>query len=472
MSGQFDVTELVAIPLTPIHVGGGEESALRPEAYRLKSGMLEVFSLHKVFDMLPDREKLSAMEMILKDPFRGLNRIRDRVPAEAVLERIALAEESEKELRSAISPPADTRGRRNGTVLMFQRAGGRPLLPGSSIKGAFRTGWLARCSQGIEVPAGGSSSERHHLLQSRAFALADGKTQTDTDPMRDVTVADAVLPFEATRIDRIRTWKRVSEGGKPIWGIPAQEPQLHWERTRSVVDGGEPPTLTLSIGVRSSATVAARRAVDRPLATPTRSPASVAVLFSALNEHHWPLWRREAEEKFFAGDPGARLREALATFSHLQIAGEDPDAALVRIGRGGHAESKSVEWFREIYRPQAKTQEHKYTKEGSTRHVLNIAGAAIPFGWMLLIRADRYRAPGKWLALPTPAMSTPNRSDPSPEPPSREGASLLFRRGDAAIVDGEPVTIEEDVLPGAREVNVRFGTGDTEPVRIEDIKTR
>lgn len=471
MTAQFDTTRLIAVPLTPVHVGGGEEAVLRPERYRFANDMLEVFAVQEVLDSLSDTERAGYITALIRDPLGGLERIRARVPPEAVLERIGVGSASRRELEAALRPAAEKGRQRRGDVQLFVRSGGRPLLPGSTIKGALRTAWLVRCAEGIEIAMGGRSGERHRALVRAAFALAEGKAQTDTDPLRDVTVSDAATPEGATRIDQVRAWKRTRERNDTGYGFDSTG-QMHWERLVAAIDGGEPPLLAINVGVRSRPVREQRRTL-RAGSAPSREPDGVAALLAALEAHHRPLCTREANEMFFAGPPGERLRQTLDLFAAVRRDGEDPDGALVRVGRGGHAESKSVAAFREVHRPQARDPAQKYVKEGTTRHVVELGGAPAPFGWMLLVRAERWRPPARWL----PASSAGRAVAPGRE---REGAvpevpdvatGLLFRRGDQVLAYGEEGTVDEDVRVGANEAMVRFPDS-REPVPISEIKKR
>ena len=51
MTAQFDTARLVAIPLTPVHVGGGEDEVARPESYRVSEDRTRI-DLFAVGDVL------------------------------------------------------------------------------------------------------------------------------------------------------------------------------------------------------------------------------------------------------------------------------------------------------------------------------------------------------------------------------------------------------------------------------------
>jgi CRISPR-associated protein Csm5 len=466
MTAQFEMVEALVVPLTPIHVGGGEEAVLRPETYRLAEDALELFAPARVLADLPEGPRRQLVADLARDPLGTMDRVRKAVRDHHVLERMAAAPESLQALRQALRPAAEKGQQRSGEVNAFQRAGDGPLIPGSSLKGALRTAWLAREAAGL-APAAiwpgrfGNDGETeavkgraHDALVERAFSLPRGTDATDVDPFRDVTVSDAPLRANATRIDPVKSWKRI--GGS--FGFPEKSPQMHWERTLAVIDGGEPPLIRVSLGVRTGAVRRRRR--DR---APARPPESVAALLAALEAHHAPLWRREAEETFFAGPAGERLRAALGFFAALRRDGPDPDAALLRIGRGGHAESKSVARFRTVHRPQAaKAGGRAFAAEGSTRHVVSLAGRPAPFGWALLVRADRWRPPARW--LDEPGASASAARDAARAAPSR----WLFREGQRVTVGGEPARVVSNVGPEDREAMLDFGDG-PEPVKVSEI---
>jgi CRISPR-associated protein Csm5 len=442
--------------LTPVLVGGGEEARLSPESYALLDDDLVVFSPTQVLRALPEAQRRELVAALSHDPLGGLRRLRARVDQASVIESIGLSPESRRELSRALEPARDRGQQGGGEVTAFQRAGGRPLIPGSTVKGALRTAWLARESASITAAAIGSgpSGARSEALFRRAFDTPTGKDATDHDPLRDVVVADACIPEGATRIDPVATWKKTA--GE--WGFGSVG-QMHWERLRSVVDGGAPPVVDVGIGVR---TASVRR--ERRTHAPARSPESVATLMAALETHHAPLWTREIDEKFFAGANGVRLRAALALFDHLRRDGPDPDAVLIRIGRAGHAESKSVARFREVHRPQARTAQGRRAPEGSTRHVVRIGEVPAPFGWMLAVRRERWRPPTVWLE----ASASGRRTVASSGEASVARRLPLYRKGQSVRVGGDSAIVLEDVTEGASHVRLDF-SGDHEHVPIEDI---
>lgn len=483
MDGPFDIHALVLVPLTPIHVGGGEEARLLPEDYRLRNGWVERLSTRAILARLPAVERaqwLHGMQQAQPGAMqRALSSLHDKATGAEILERIPISPESAR----ATDLRGEGQGRRN-QIDAFFRAGGRPCLPGSSVKGALRTAWAAEMARRFGAPRLPGMGERQTLptdqraeraedVMDQLFALAGGKRAQDTDPFRDVTVADAPLPEGATRIDPVRTWKR---GAGSDYGFESRG-EMHRERPRSVADGGAPPVIHLTVGLRRGALreEAARLGVEkRPRAD--RIPDSLAALLTALEAHHAPLWQREVDVKFFAGPVGDRLRQARDVFRAFTRDGAAPEAALIRLGWAAHAEAKSLPGLRRIVRPQERG-EGRIAPEGSARHVVNLDGHPLPFGWALLIRAEAWaaKAPRAWLAPPAPRAPPAPSGRGAPVDP-RAGTALgqqrRYRRGERVRVDGEAATLLEDVTQAMRdsdEVTVDFGDG-PEPVKISSIE--
>ncbi len=468
-SGQFDYHDLVMIPLTPIHVGGGDEAMLGLEDYRLKDGALERVDILK--HALADRNSETLLRDLEKGMYRTFFRLQKRIPDKDVMERISISQVVAGELARTLESPG---GKRQGKIFAFLRSGGYPTLPGSSLKGCLRTAWLdsraktRRLSKG-DIGHGKSEqrSQRSRRLLERALEM-DGK-ETALDPFRDVTVSDARLPEGATRVDMVSSWK-FDNNQKAYAANPSGQIQLMRERMLAVADGGDPPLLPLRIGLRSGHVRERRRNATRDNIAPKRSPESIFELLSALEEHHAPLWDWEIK-KFFSGND-QRLKLALGLFDSISRNGARPDAALIRIGWATHAEAKSVAEFREIHRPQFRGKRGEFAKEGSTRHVVNPSGEPFPFGWALLVLADVWQDTKDTISwLPEQRPPSKNlRERPSRGSSSSQRPTPKYRKGDSVrLDDGTPATLLEDASEGMTQVNVEIDR-DIEQVNISKIE--
>ncbi len=455
-SVQFDFHDLVMIPLTPIHVGGGDEAVLGLEDYRVKDSFLERVDILKHILAAPNSERL--LRDLERDMDGTFSKLQNRIPDEEVTERISISKEVRKELK----PPSNaSKGHRQGKIYAFLRSGGFPTLPGSSLKGCLRTAWLASCAKKQELNESdiglGKSGDQSKRLTAKAFEMDE--RETAQDPFRDVVVNDARLPENATRVDMVSSWK-FDRSRKTYEVDPSGKIQLMRERMLAVTDGGVPPLLPLRIGLRSAQVRTRRRETARKNIDPKRSPRSIFELLSALNEHHAPLWEREMQ-KFFSGKD-QRLIQAHRLFDRISLGGDRPGGALIRIGWSAHAEAKSVAGFRKIHRsqPRFRGKHGEFAKEGSTRHVISLPGGPSPFGWAVLVQThvwqDRKNAIS-WL---------PRHQSPG----SSQGPNHRFREGDRVeLTDGSIATLLEGVNAGKTEVNVEID-GDREPVKISEIK--
>lgn len=483
---QFDFFDLLLIPLTPVHVGGGEEAKLHPEDYRLSAdGHVERISVRAVLARLDPAMRANFLKKFGSSPELFIGELQKRANSDDVLECILISPESAK----SVDLGGKGRGRRN-QIDAFFRSGGAPVLPGSSLKGALRTAWLRALWD--TPPAGaarfvmpdrrewsrmdrGQRSREAQTLERNLFGVAGGKSATDTDPMRDIVVADAPLPANATRIDKVSAWKK----GKDGYDFdPTGE--IHRERLRAVTDGGAPPLIPIRIGLRSGSVRDGRRKLDPDAKHHSRhAPASIGALLAALETQHRALWDRELE-KFFSGPAGERMRSAIGLFGKFSRQGASPEAALIRLGWGGHAEAKSLAPIRLIERPQVRG-DGEFATEGSARHIVDLEGYPVPFAWALLIRWDAWeKSPVVEFLEPPVQKARPQAKAAGAGKPqvaagrgdTALGGQVRYPRGSKVLVGGEVMILDEDVTQAHKpndEVNALYD-GDREPIMVRDIE--
>ncbi|SES91508.1 type III-A CRISPR-associated RAMP protein Csm5 [Oceanicella actignis] len=490
-SVQFATHEFVLVPLTPIHVGGGEEARLLPEDYRLSKdrAFVERVAARAVLARLDARMRTDLIAKFDRDPQGLIRSLQERARDDEILERIPIGQDSARN----VDLRRDGHGRLN-LINAFHRSGGRPIVPGSSLKGALRTAWLRHLWDRKKQQARGRDPWQIPHLESWAampprgkdsraacakelertlLDLAKGKDETDADPFRDVFVGDVRVPVDGTRIDKVGDWKKARDGYRLD-----DKKQMHYERLRSVMDGGEPPIMRVALGLRAEQVRRRRAHLDAEAKRSPRSEiASVARLLEALEVHHGELWRRELE-KYFGGPEGRRLHDCLKLFDAFDRGGENPEAALLRIGWAAHAEAKSLAPVRRVERPQAKGS-GRFAEEGSTRHVIDLSGHPAPFGWALLVRADAWarKAPDRYLSppvhRPNPSISA-GAGHGSKQAGRRDtalGSQLLHAKGARILVGGEEAILAEDVTRAHKpsdQVLVDFGDG-PEPIRVDQI---
>lgn len=443
---------LTALTLSPLHVGDGTDWT--PESFRLTGSSLIRFDPAAVLAGMDDKAMSDFLKVIDRPgaseaELRGAQEILRRAcRSDQERERIAVSDGSLPEIRRAIEDP----GRRGG-IHPFTRAGGRPSLPGSAVKGAIRTALLSAWAQpdlqrhkdwlrGERVQRG-KSGKQSTTLQKQVLG------ETDSDPFRFIRLSDTELPPDRTRIERVLNWKR-----KIGLDEKTSQMQMHFECLR-------PGTrFTLELQVRDTEGPLANAAQARVAAEAGRSPGkaprrmpSAAELFGAVNDFYRARWAAE-QTAFFAGRPW---------FPRLPATGSDSFPLLLRVGRFSHFESASIEGLRQGWQPQ---NGGRVMAEGSIRAVSAQGGAHVPFGWLLLVPEGREDLLPQIAEAPQGQAQAPtarSASGPARGPVAPRG--LAGRRG---TVDDEPVEV---VSQDGDELTVRFlESGDIEPVTLDEFK--
>ncbi|QXM23538.1 hypothetical protein KO353_09370 [Elioraea tepida] len=371
---QRTVTRILlhCVPLTPLHVGDGTELSL--DEYLLETAEEEGQSPRLCrFDPVEAMRRMTAEERTRFRTALDSGRLADASKAlrsagkRCIVERVPVSPRSRAELEKALNDPSSLR---SGGVRAFVRSGGRPYIPGSSIKGAFRTALASARLPRDQRP----HAWTHELALQAALGLDPG--DTSTDPLRFLGVADAELPAGALMIDRAEIIKR---GGSP----GPSKIQMHYERT--CARSHDPADRTrFEVGL----TLDSRLGLDRKR------------LFQLTSRFHWSIWQGE-RERFFRDHPRTcdamdRLLRAVKLPGErtAAVAGleEATNFVLLRLGRFGHFESKSLEHVRRGHVPQARERDRKIRQPGewgSTRTVTRLHdGTPIPFGWVLGYEKD------------------------------------------------------------------------------------
>jgi CRISPR-associated protein Csm5 len=369
----------VAWAVTPVHIGSGEDWV--KSDYTIRDGRLCRFDPASVLLRMDPVRRREFERAVDRGDLQGADRIVKNAVGELdIIETIPLGPTSRDELGKAQTDP-----RRWGEVKPFVRTNGRPFVPGSSIKGAIRTALLNAAVQEkgvaqakrILVEAGPRAPDG---LQQWAFAY-DGR-HTEQDPFRFLQVSDAVLPQGATRIDRVVNWS--PKGGD------SEKIQMHVERLVARCDGQGAPRFSFEIRIDAGRLREARR---RDGDRVPRFDLDPGALTRAVNAFH--RGRLTAERDRFFSDTARYLdslfRVALPGGGEVGIdglAGRE-DFLLLRVGRFGQFESKSVDGLRRGWNPQAR----KWMEEGGTRNVVPLRFAArdggiverrFPLGWVLV----------------------------------------------------------------------------------------
>jgi hypothetical protein len=379
------------VPLTPIHIGDGTE--WRPDEYFLEEpaapgrrydefgeqieesrpkgpSMLCRFDQQAAMRSMTEVQQKQFTTALDGGDLLGAAKLLRQAGRDHVLDRIRLSQASERELRQAMTNPL-----RGGAVKPFIRSGGAPLIPGSSIKGAFRT---ALASAALPRGQPQASDWKHESAMAAAFGL--DPNSTETDPLRFLSVSDARLPDGATVIDKAEVIKMADEGH-------AKGIQMHYERTKALAIENEDPEICVSLALDARAA--------RPDGGIRRAEACFDLerLLNRLRSFHTRLFNEEMK-RFFEGPTKRLLMDRLRAHTGpnkeppFSSQGYAPGFVLLRLGRFGHFESKSLEGVRRGHFPQAKDRNQKTRAPnawGLTRTITREAKNTppIPFGWVI-----------------------------------------------------------------------------------------
>jgi len=253
---------------------------------------------------------------------------------------------------------------------------GRPYIPGSTIKGALRTAWVARKAAALapgEVPR----DPQDTTFEPRVLGYLDHSTgrprvELRADPFRALRISDAPLCDDDTNIiTRVSIFKPDRSAGAPD---PAGI-QMFYDVTFRDLKDSEPITAvgTLTIDDRLART---RARSDR-----WNFDHCVAAGFSAeelLDACHAFYAERLRQEfaKFHDRNPrAAQHREPLG---RLRAAADHrtPGTALIRLGRFNHFECVTVAPF------------HRPPKRGAGK-TRSLANGWMPLGWARLTLRPR-----------------------------------------------------------------------------------
>ncbi|HRY15556.1 MAG TPA: type III-A CRISPR-associated RAMP protein Csm5 [Candidatus Competibacteraceae bacterium] len=381
------VYRFCATPLTPIHVGDG--SSLAPEDYLIEGDHLIQFNRAATLREMNPETRRQLEERLDRNDFQAAQEIlRKSVQPRHHRCRIQIGAESKADLLKAVGNPLDPVVRQRA-VQGFVRnpLTGQPYLPGSALKGAIRTAVVNAFTQKhlasikpLVSPLLENSSQRRNAwktLETEALNFEFRRLQED--PFRLIKVADAGLPANRTRVDKV--WPVKRDGKEDTKGI-----QMHFERLLSRGDGIEDVGFPVELELDELAAGDARVKVGRRLDFEMIRLACISFYAGRiLAERRRFFAEAQPPERIFGAQGLIRINpdKVLVTKS-IQERG-----LLLRVGRFSHFESLSVDNLRQGWNAQKK-QPFRPGEEGSSRTLCRCRSTtegtslALPFGWLLL----------------------------------------------------------------------------------------
>lgn len=388
MNKTFDTVALRLTPLTPIHIGCGED--FEPTNYVIDDGVLYHFDPARA--VLGEADRRALLNALGKGGAEALQRLqkffhdRRQLFAGAASGCVAVARGVAEQYDKRIGQIAqyEANGGRVGNQLEIERTShhphtGTPYLPGSSLKGAMRTAWLDQLNRGQGKPADErSANDVEKRLVGGAF---------HTDPSRLLRVADASGESIVGKVYFSTNHKKREVRDKSGQVVTAKGPCT---RRESLV-GGQHRALA---GELRFDLLPGLDASDK---TPKRDHriAGFEALAQACNRYYLPRLARECEilDQRHFGNPGW-----LAAFGKLmnQIKPQLDAGALMllRVGRHSGAESVTLDGIRSIRIMTGKGQPPQYSDVGAKTLWLAAEredvtrGDLLPFGWLLVEPAD------------------------------------------------------------------------------------
>jgi hypothetical protein len=328
----FERWRVEVTPLSPLHVGAGQPidwaSLLildHQEGFEIAE--LDLPRLLSGLDA-SERERVRTA-MAAGDP-RSLPDLLGRLARRHNVHArgVPASDEVVRRIRASL----ERRGGDTEVERMTADADGRVLLPGSSLKGAMRTAWLAH-RLGTRRPQDvGIASDRGHdgelqrrlMLEGSVHERAGNGEFPRIDPFRWLRLGDAVFDADATYVELVRIVKpRGAPDSQGASGI-----LMCREVTYSLLDqlddpGGEPPMASGEL-----------RRWHVPGPEHGVVPPTIAQLCAACTAFYRPRLYRELERFPF----DAAVADMLRAASEMGASA----TALVRVGRHSHVENVTV----------------------------------------------------------------------------------------------------------------------------------
>jgi CRISPR-associated protein Csm5 len=482
-----EIVPLVLTPLTPIHIGCGED--FEPTNYVIDNGVLYQFEPSSLRLSESDRQLLIkganrpgidailAVQRFFHDRRPECRRVsRREIPVAA-----GIADWYESRVGQVVQPEGG--GGSVANELGIERTAhhpytGGPYLPGSSLKGSARTAWLNHLDRGPPVPRNPTQRPTERTADLEESLLGGSFS---SDPFRLVEFADAAgADLRSRVVFAVDRRKRPRADGKErdlavrceaIAGgqFRAAQGEIRFKTLPAAANPSHVPRTEKCIGGFAALARACNHFYRK------RLEADLAVL-NALGETRW------------AGDFKALI-------AALKPALDEGRAMLLRVGRHSGAESVTLEGHRWIRIMEGPGKAH-WARDATTIWLAADREDARTglrlFGWLLAERADKLldnghlhrwceqetnastAPPGGGEALPTALARAGGRSSAGRASASRAQAapgSLVFRRGDRVRnTEGEIAIVMSDVKIGESTMTIKID-GDLETVGVTEWKT-
>ncbi|WP_347275373.1 type III-A CRISPR-associated RAMP protein Csm5 [Candidatus Kuenenia sp.] len=197
--------------LTPVHIGDGTD--MEPLEYVIKDKFYKVNMEEWLSTLLGEKaeefKKLTGKEYAQEATLVALrNFVRNNIDTEKYTEwAVDVSDAAQKKYEEKFNASENQL-----TMSPFIRTGGKPFLPGSSIKGALRTAYLNFLKRSSPVVI--KEKNRADLVEGELFkATVEGRNgrvrfDIDKDPFRAIRIKDVFLPEGATFFEEVINYKK------------------------------------------------------------------------------------------------------------------------------------------------------------------------------------------------------------------------------------------------------------------------
>ncbi len=400
-------------PLAPIHIGCGED--FEPTNYVIDDGLLYGFDPSRA--ALNDLQRGKLMEVARRGSLPGIQRFfRDHAyafkPHAHVVMPVCSGVARMYEQRIGKAANVESSGNQVFNKLEIERhvytgALQQPFIPGTSFKGALRTAWLDDLNAGrkphdVEFKRNGEAKSSA-TMEKRLLWGNDHRGQLgdfQTSPLRLLKVADLMPVREPERevLFAVNRKKReVMKDGQEMQpkGIAARKDCVLPGQYRLFTADVTLPALLKHIGASDSKGKPATPQADKLNA---QGAVDLRRLARQSNQYHQQRLRRELAVLDGRGLVNPTWKNSisllLSSQSSLGKKLEAGDAFLVRIGRYGSADSKTLtgEGVASIKIMEGKGPDgkNKFSFQSTTKTVWLAAQDEsdqkhlIPFGWAVV----------------------------------------------------------------------------------------
>lgn len=386
MNAFLQITRIVMTPLSPIHIGSGED--FEPTNYVIEDGVLYGFepsqanlpdNLRKQLMDLGNRARLLDIQKFFRDNSKFFKpHAKSLIPVTT-----GIAREYKSKIGMIVQREAD--GNAVFNRLTIERTShnpvtDQPFIPGSSFKGAMRTAILDKFNDGQRV-ANRDEIRHANKLETR---LLDG--DFEKSPLRLLKIADLMPLNELAREIKyaVNRKKRFIEDKRT--GAEAEAKGV--TARKECILQGQYRSLAADVTIHDLGDHGDTQSTPAP----AKRPEDLRELAKICNRYYLPRLHDELailnERGFSNPDWPASIDKLLD--GELGVRLKTGDAFLVRLGRYGGAESKTLsgDGVAQIKIMQGKGQSAAIESHTKTVWLAanndNDRSDMLPFGWALV----------------------------------------------------------------------------------------